>query len=638
MGQHRVGWIHGAIALGLALSASGMAVEAADPADQAAQVEALNAELLDQPVVQDAGAGVQLLQARSARSKAEVAKERKAALKALMEAAPAEVLRLALPASVRAGLPAEVQPHLESHLVAEGHLRTGVRDYADHAEYDHTLLGLDGREHVLHFAGEAPTLGYGSRVLVAGIVVDDQVALSGQPLASGDPSTETTGLIVLAAAAVPASDTLGQQDTLVVLVNFQDNPGNKPLSWSLVNDMFFPSGYYNATKYFYDTSFQKTWLSGGVHGWYTLGINRPTDCKRSTIEDIFYRAVNNKVPDSVWLPGYDRFIVMFPNIPACGWAGWAFTIGKETFGTEDGNVTASRGFVILEGNWSVDRDTAIHELGHGIGVGHANGLDCGGSVELPSGCTVQEYSDPFDVMGNAPGGLMNAVHRDRLHWLDPSNIVTIGAGTNADFDIHTLSYTQPYTGARVLKIFDRVNDQGCNLWYYVEFRQPWGFDGHITNDPVKAGAINGALIHRMNECNDTSVLLDMTPNSRSPGDFQDAALPISWGAVNLNGVSLDALFKHYYDQFLRLHVIKNCHILTAAFGRADHPAIQALWTAHQRLVGRRWDAPWHRGYLAWYDAVGPRIAAWVSDKPWLRAAIRGWASLAARLARWGMQG
>lgn len=77
----------------------------------------------------------------------------------------------------------------------------------------------------------------------------------------------------------------------------------------------------------------------------------------------------------------------------------------------------------------------------------------------------------------------------------------------------------------------------------------------------------------------------------------------------------------------------NCHILTAAFGRGDHPVIQALWTAHRQLVGNQWDTPWHQSYMRWYDQVGPKVAAWLSDKPWLKAAIRNIASWGAKLTK-----
>lgn len=68
--------------------------------------------------------------------------------------------------------------------------------------------------------------------------------------------------------------------------------------------------------------------------------------------------------------------------------------------------------------------------------------------------------------------------------------------------------------------------------------------------------------------------------------------------------------------------VKICHILTAAFGRPDHPVIQSLWAAHHRLVGNQWNAPWHQAYMRWYDRVGPQAAAWIADKPWLRVIVR----------------
>lgn len=76
-----------------------------------------------------------------------------------------------------------------------------------------------------------------------------------------------------------------------------------------------------------------------------------------------------------------------------------------------------------------------------------------------------------------------------------------------------------------------------------------------------------------------------------------------------------------------------CYILTASFGRPDHPVIKTLWEAHQRLVGNQWNAPWHQAYMRWYDKVGPKIAAWISDKPWIKALIRNIASLGANLTK-----
>ncbi|MBI4341504.1 MAG: hypothetical protein HY598_04400 [Candidatus Omnitrophica bacterium] len=40
--------------------------------------------------------------------------------------------------------------------------------------------------------------------------------------------------------------------------------------------------------------------------------------------------------------------------------------------------------------------------------------------------------------------------------------------------------------------------------------------------------------------------------------------------------------------------------------------------------------------MAWYDGVGPQVAAWLQDKPTLKTAIRTIATPAARGAGWWM--
>ncbi len=77
-----------------------------------------------------------------------------------------------------------------------------------------------------------------------------------------------------------------------------------------------------------------------------------------------------------------------------------------------------------------------------------------------------------------------------------------------------------------------------------------------------------------------------------------------------------------------------CYILTASFGNRDHQAIQTLWQWHHHLVGKHWDAPWHQAYMRWYDQVGPRVAFWVQNKPWVRAAIRRTADWIASIIRY----
>ncbi len=44
-----------------------------------------------------------------------------------------------------------------------------------------------------------------------------------------------------------------------------------------------------------------------------------------------------------------------------------------------------------------------------------------------------------------------------------------------------------------------------------------------------------------------------------------------------------------------------------------------------------WHAPWHQAWLTWYDRVGPKVAAWLSDKPRIKSIIRSIAKITGRI-------
>ncbi len=92
------------------------------------------------------------------------------------------------------------------------------------------------------------------------------------------------------------------------------------------------------------------------------------------------------------------------------------------------------------------------------------------------------------------------------------------------------------------------------------------------------------------------------------------------------------LNNNYVTQF----VVASCYVLSAAYGSPQAPEIQALWALHHRLVPD-WNAPWHQAALAWYDRVGPRVAAFLHDKPYLKALVRAIVTPAARLAQWWLE-
>ena len=126
-----------------------------------------------------------------------------------MESDPAAVPRVAIPAAVRAGLPAAIQPDVEEEVALDGEMQVFHEDYAQHSRYRHFLQTPTERLS-LHFAGEAPKLLTGTRVRVRDVRLGEALALNGsggsvQPLSSVAPNI------------------FGAQKTIVILVNFQDN-------------------------------------------------------------------------------------------------------------------------------------------------------------------------------------------------------------------------------------------------------------------------------------------------------------------------------------------------------------------------------------------------------------------------------
>lgn len=126
-----------------------------------------------------------------------------------METDPGEMLRVAVPAGIRAGLPPAIRALTEEEIEAEGTLEI-LHEDRDHGSRYHYVLHTLGAQFTLHFATELlADLETGDHVRAMGIRVGSAVALQ-----SGSASIQRL------AAAFP--NTFGAQKTLMILVNFQD--------------------------------------------------------------------------------------------------------------------------------------------------------------------------------------------------------------------------------------------------------------------------------------------------------------------------------------------------------------------------------------------------------------------------------
>ncbi|MCM2277866.1 MAG: NEW3 domain-containing protein [Oligoflexia bacterium] len=430
--------------------------------------------------------------------------ERRALLGVIIGQDPGTVLRLALPESVRSGLPEEVQARLERFEKLQGKLDVRIEDYPGGKSRVTHSLESPGQRTSLHFAGTPPSLQSGVALEATGVRVDGVLALqageSGETGFSYLNSEGTTSATAVSTAAL--ADTLGSQRTLVVMVNFQDNPTAQPWSVSQVRNMVFT----NVSDFMRENSYGQTTFVGDVSGWHTIAQDSSVcDSERLAL------LANQAAAAAGFDPAtYRRFIYVYPMVASCGWSGMSTVGGNPSKSWINGKFTLM---------------TFAHELGHAFGLSHSHALECGAST-LGDACQLYEYGDHFDIMGNYTTGHFNAFQKSLLGWL--------GSGTSPGVATAQASGTftlEPYEslslGTKALRIprgFDLVT--GAQAWYYLEFRQALGADNFLAGN---ANILNGVLVHSAIENNfNSSNQLDTTPASQSYGwdDWEDTAIAV----------------------------------------------------------------------------------------------------------------
>jgi FG-GAP-like repeat/Gametolysin peptidase M11/FG-GAP repeat len=243
-----------------------------------------------------------------------------------------------------------------------------------------------------------------------------------------------------------------------------------------------------------------------VTNWVTMSIPKPASCNTSDWQGIG-NAAATAAASGGWNPANYGFVVyLFPQVSACGWNGLAYV--------------GSPHKAYINGTNSFVTSVIAHEMGHNFGLLHAGSLDCG-SAPIGGTCTAAEYGDPFDTMGNQRAMHFNAQQKRKLNWISAGSVATHTAGSA----IYTLSPIESGGGSLYAV---KIPTGSTSRTYWVEFRQPIGFDS-----PLAAYPNNGAQVHVANpfetycsgcdSLSDDTELLDMTPGTST---FNDAALVV----------------------------------------------------------------------------------------------------------------
>jgi hypothetical protein len=325
------------------------------------------------------------------------------------------------------------------------------------------------------------------------------VVVRGRRVGSGLRGSLRPARIGVRAAAV----TPGPRKTAVILVKF--GPTEPFTAAQARGRVFTDSNSVNA--YYEEDSYGDVSLvgksgdpSGDVFGWYTIpgpGTDPDYGCNVDAIADDAQTAA---VADGFDPAGYHHIAYVFPYQSACGgWSGLGELPGNESWM-----------------NGSIGVSVVAHELGHNMGLHHASSVACttgGTPVTVGTSCSVTEYGDPFDVMGNG-SRRNNAWHLRRIGFLPEANVETVSAdGT------YTLVATGTRAAAGTTQLL-RVPRTGSATrpYYDLELRSAGGvFDNFSSASP----AVQGVSI-RTNPAsvspNTQSQLLDANPASSSLGD------------------------------------------------------------------------------------------------------------------------
>jgi uncharacterized protein (TIGR03437 family) len=304
------------------------------------------------------------------------------------------------------------------------------------------------------------------------------------------PSTSSPSTGMSLPAFTPVS---GVQKTLVYVLQSATPQNN--FSDSQLNDIMFAQSGMSVNTLYRENSFGSVSFAGDVVGPYTITV--PTTCDTSSIRP---QADQAATAAGVDISVYPRRVYMMPKEMQqfCNYG------GVSTVGGNPGLSWINTGYYF-------PTDSNIygilqHELGHQLGMSHAQAIKPDGSLD--------EYGDTSCLMGGGLYSLIsfNVPHLIQEGWLPLSNIQQVSVS-----GIYQVAFAeQQTTSVQALQIVP----PGTADALYVSYRQPHGQDSNLP--PAFVG---GASIHYWNVSGDKTQLATFYPWGGALSDGQTYTSP-----------------------------------------------------------------------------------------------------------------
>jgi hypothetical protein len=447
------------------------------------EISNINSNLLNTSVVNQKNASANI-KVQNTQNLGQIAGHRKQLMKQLMKTDPRLFNALAMKKATSATLPSAVQMEVEQSITITGKISTVViDDFTNKKSSYEYYIQTPQQKYSFYPTSETPILS-GTTVTVTGYALDDQISVNTQlnPLVISKRNKPITPKDIPA----PRTDTVGDQRTLVLLI--KASPGDaEPFTPVQGQDLVFNSQFQNFMK---EQSYNKISFSGDVFGW--TAVNSTIDPRGCML----WLPISDIVDTyKINLANYDRIVYLLNGaLGGCSYIGKSdllvngisYKVSQSSVGTLNYDRPSQWGYGNEPFAWTNLDYGLSHELGHALGVMHANSWICTGGQILYGDCLHSEYGNPFDTMGNGYGFSLhyNAYFKEQLGWIPSEQMIMID---------HSGSYT-----INPLEFVDGVKLATVNILnntitpYTIEFRKSTGFDSELDTQNA-----NGIFINRI---------------------------------------------------------------------------------------------------------------------------------------------